>query len=196
MEWPAIWPCSGDGFHRDGRRGRDPSDEPRGGAAYFGEPVSQLEHALQTAHCATQAGSPSELVLAAVLLHDIGHLLHDLPESAADAGIDTCHETAGSEWILARFGQAVAEPVRYHVSSKRYLCRVEPAYLNRLSAASVQSLELQGGPFTDDEAKQFEMLPCYKAIMLRRWDDQAKVAGLQLPSIEEYRGMLCEAGNR
>jgi predicted HD phosphohydrolase len=99
----------------------------RGGAAYCGEPVSQLEHALQAAWHATQAGSPRELVLAA-LLHDIGHLLNDLPESAADDGIDTLHEIAGYEWILTRFGPGVAEPVRHHVAAKRYLCRVEPEY--------------------------------------------------------------------
>jgi [1-hydroxy-2-(trimethylamino)ethyl]phosphonate dioxygenase len=165
----------------------------RGGAAYFGEPVSQLEHALQTAHCAAQAGSPAALVLAA-LLHDIGHLLHDLPESVADTGIDTRHEVAGYEWILARFGPAVAEPVRDHVAAKRYLCRVEPEYLRRLSPASVRSLELQGGPFCVDEVRQFERLSRYReALMLRRWDDEAKVAGLQVLPIDDYRDMLVAA---
>jgi len=167
----------------------------RGGAAYFGEPVSQLEHALQTARCATRAGSPPELVLAA-LLHDIGHLLHDLSESVAEAGIDTRHETAGYEWIQARFGPAVAEPVRDHVAAKRYLCRVEPDYLARLSAASLLSLDLQGGPFTDDEAKKFEMLPHYReAVMLRQWDDEAKVTSLQVPSLEEYREILAASSH-
>ena len=168
----------------------------RGGAAYFGESVSQLEHALQAAHCAVRAGSPPELVLAA-LLHDIGHLLHDRSESVADEGIDTEHETAGYEWILARFGPSIAEPVRDHVAAKRYLCRVEPDYRDRLSASSLQSLKLQGGPFHDDEARQFEMLPRYReAVLLRRWDDEAKVAGLEVPPIENYREMLNHAASR
>jgi phosphonate degradation associated HDIG domain protein len=162
----------------------------RGGAAYFGEPVSQLEHALQAAWLATQAGSPRELALAA-LLHDIGHLLHELPEAAADDGIDTLHEIAGYAWILKRFGPGVAEPVRHHVAAKRYLCRVEPEYLARLSPASIQSLALQGGPFTEDEAREFETLRYYReAVMLRRWDDEAKTPGVDPPALEEYREML------
>ena len=165
----------------------------RGGAAYFGEPVSQLEHALQAAWQATQAGSPRELAVAA-LLHDIGHLLHGFSESAADDGIDTRHEVAGYEWILTRFGPAVAEPVRHHVAAKRYLCRVEPEYLARLSPASLQSLALQGGPFTEEEAREFESLPLYReAVMLRRWDDEAKEAGMTVPALEQYRDMLTKA---
>jgi phosphonate degradation associated HDIG domain protein len=164
--------------------------QARGGAAYFGEPVSQLEHALQTAHCATEAGSPPELVVAA-LLHDIGHLLHGLPESVADAGVDTRHETAGYEWLSARFGPAVAEPVRDHVAAKRYLCRIEPAYPARLSAASLQSLQLQGGPFNHEEASEFEARPHYRqAVMLRRWDDEAKIPGLPVPPLGDYRELL------
>jgi gamma-butyrobetaine dioxygenase len=162
----------------------------RGGAAYFGEPVSQLEHALQAAWHATQAESPRELVLAA-LLHDVGHLLHDLPEFVADEGIDTLHEVAGYEWVLSRFGPGVAEPVRHHVAAKRYLCRVEPEYAARLSPSSIQSLELQGGPFTAEEAQAFEALPHYReAVMLRRWDDDAKIPGMVVPALEDYRGIL------
>jgi [1-hydroxy-2-(trimethylamino)ethyl]phosphonate dioxygenase len=155
----------------------------RGAAAYLGEAVSQLEHALQAAWFATEAGSPRELVLAA-LLHDAGHLLE---------GIDTRHEIAGYEWLLSRFGPDVAEPARHHVAAKRYLCRVEPEYLARLSEASVESLALQGGPFTAEEAREFEALPYYReAVMLRRWDDRAKVPGMEVPGLESYRAILDE----
>jgi phosphonate degradation associated HDIG domain protein len=162
----------------------------RGDTAYFGESVSQLEHALQAASLATRAHSPKELVVAA-LLHDIGHLLHPGAEGAADAGIDALHEIAGYEWILTRFGASVAEPVRDHVAAKRYLCRVEPEYLARLSPASVQSLALQGGPFTEDEAREFETRPYHhEAVMLRQWDDEAKAPGTVTPPLEDYLSIL------
>jgi len=162
----------------------------RGVESYFGEPVSQLEHALQAAWLASKANSTPALI-AAALLHDVGHLLHDLGEGIAGEGVDTRHEQLGYEWLLARFGPAVAEPVRDHVAAKRYLCRVDPEYRAQLSPASIQSLGLQGGPLSDDERYAFERLPWYReAVHLRRWDDAAKVPGLAVPPLEEYRPML------
>jgi phosphonate degradation associated HDIG domain protein len=162
----------------------------RGHEAYFGEPVSQLEHALQSAWLAKRSNGAPCLV-AAALLHDIGHLLHDLPENVADEGVDTRHEEAGYEWLLERFGAAVAEPVRLHVAAKRYLCAVDPAYAGRLSPVSIQSLALQGGPFTEGQTREFERFPHYReAVQLRRWDDEAKLPGLAVPALEEYRALL------
>lgn len=162
----------------------------RGNDAYFGEPVSQLEHALEAALIASEAEAKPELIVAA-LLHDIGHLLHDLGEDVAHEGIDTRHEIAGYEWLLARFGPAVADPVRDHVAAKRYLCAVDPDYFSRLSPASVESLALQGGPFTAVEAQAFEQKPYWReAVMLRRWDDAAKIPGMAAPDIGHYRGLI------
>lgn len=162
----------------------------RGGGAYFGEAVSQLEHALQAAWFATRANSAPALV-AAALLHDIGHLLHGLPENVADQGVDTRHEEAGYAWLLSRFGPAVADPVRLHVAAKRYLCHVDPDYYARLSPASVQSLTLQGGSFSEEEAHEFERLAWYRdAVQLRRWDDAAKRPGFAVPSLDEYCALL------
>ena len=162
----------------------------RGGESYFGEPVSQLEHALQAAWFATQANSTPSLV-AAALLHDIGHLLHDLAENVADKGVDTCHEEAGYTWLVARFGPALAQPVRLHVAAKRYLCAVDPDYYDLLSPASVQSLALQGGPFTQEQVHEFERLPgSREAVQLRRWDDAAKQPGFDCPGLEAYRSLL------
>ena len=130
----------------------------RGAAAYLGEPVSQTEHALQTAWAAELAGASGSLIVAA-LLHDVGHLLHELPEDCAAAGIDDSHEVLAARWLARHFGPDVAEPVRLHVDAKRFLCSTDPAYLGTLSEASLQSLKLQGGPFAPDEAARFKNQP-------------------------------------
>jgi [1-hydroxy-2-(trimethylamino)ethyl]phosphonate dioxygenase len=164
--------------------------ETGGNAAYFGEPVSQTEHALQTAHLAETEGASDALVVAA-LLHDVGHLLHGLPESIADRGIDGRHEAGGSEWLARHFGPAVCDPVRLHVAAKRYLCAVDAEYLDLLSPASQRSLELQGGPFDAEGKKTFEAEPFYKeAVQLRHWDDQAKIPKLAVPPLSHYASRI------
>jgi len=160
--------------------------ERRGREAYFGEDVSTLEHSLQAAWLATQAGAGSNLIVAA-LLHDIGHLLHGMPENIAEHGVDGRHEVAGEAWLRSRFGPEVSEPVRLHVDAKRYLCSVEQAYLSGLSPASKQSLELQGGTFTADQQRVFERNPYFKdAVAVRRWDDAAKLPDLAVPGLSAY----------
>ena len=162
----------------------------RGQGAYFGEAVTETEHALQSAHLAQVAGADHELIVAA-LLHDVGHLLHGLPEDIANEGIDGRHEEAGADWLERHFSSAVAGPVRLHVAAKRYLCAVDPAYHAALSPASQRSLQLQGGPFTPEEARRFEHQPHGRAaVALRRWDDAAKVPGLDVPGLESYRPLL------
>jgi predicted HD phosphohydrolase len=117
----------------------------KGKASYFGEAVSQLEHALQAAYFARQEQAADHLVVAA-LLHDVGHLVQDIPEDIADRGIDARHEETGELWLAQRFGPEVYSPVQLHVAAKRYLCATDPGYFSRLSPASVQSLHLQGVP--------------------------------------------------
>ena len=163
--------------------------EHHGKSAYFGEPVSQEEHALQAAYFAAEDGAPEALVVAA-LVHDIGHLI-DAREDAADRGIDARHEDAGCQWLGRHFPPAVTEPVRLHVAAKRYLCSVDPDYLRGLSAASVKSLQLQGGMFTPEEAAEFLRQPFGNdALRLRRWDDMSKVVGLAVPELSAYRDAL------
>lgn len=161
-----------------------------GAEAYLGEPVTLRDHMLQTAHAAETDGAPADLV-AAALLHDYGHLIHDGPEDAAEHGIDTEHEEVGFRFLEAHFPPAVVEPVRLHVAAKRYLCATDPSYLEVLSDASRLSLELQGGPMSADEVAAFEALPHYAAAcLLRRWDDIGKDPALETPPLEHYRPVL------
>jgi [1-hydroxy-2-(trimethylamino)ethyl]phosphonate dioxygenase len=164
--------------------------ERRGREAYFGESVSILEHSLEAAWFASESGADLHLVVAA-LLHDIGHLLHGLPEDIAQHNLDGRHERVGEAWLRSRFGPRVSEPVRLHVDAKRYLCSVEPAYLAQLSPSSIQSLRLQGGPFSAEQAREFERHAQFQdAVALRRWDDAAKVRDLVVPEMRAYEDAL------
>jgi phosphonate degradation associated HDIG domain protein len=167
----------------------------RGSESYLGEPVSLAEHMLQTALAAEQDDADAVLV-ASALLHDYGHLVHELPEDAAEHGIDTAHEEAGAVWLERHFVPRVTEPLRLHVLAKRYLCATEPDYLDALSPSSVLSLGLQGGPCSPEEVAEFERGEfAEEALRLRRWDDAGKIAGLSTPPVEHYRRAL-EAGLR
>ena len=158
----------------------------RGAGAYFGESVSMTEHGLQAAYFAQLAAAPQALVIAA-LLHDVGHLVEDVPEDLQDWVEDARHEEIGSRWLAARFPPEVSEPVRLHVPAKRFLCATDPEYFSKLSAASVLTLGLQGGPMTAGEVARFQTEPFHRqAVEVRRWDDQAKVVGLVTPGIGDY----------
>jgi [1-hydroxy-2-(trimethylamino)ethyl]phosphonate dioxygenase len=156
----------------------------------YGEHVTETQHALQCATFAQRAGEPPE-VIAACLLHDYGHLLHDLGEDIADRGIDTRHEHVGSNRLEKWFGPDVVAPIRMHADSKRYLCWREADYFGGLSAASVQSLALQGGPMAEPEARQFEQHPHFEpAIRVRRYDDEGKVPDMITPDFNDFRPLL------
>src|SRR3954468_10241396 len=103
--------------------------------------VNQLQHALQAAQQAESDGCTPATVLAS-LLHDVGHMIHQLGEDPAARGVDDVHEELGARWLAERFGPAVREPVRLHVTAKRYLCTVESDYFGKLSPDSVRSLKL------------------------------------------------------
>jgi len=165
----------------------------RGSEMYSGEPVTQTEHALQTAWQAEQDGADAALITAA-LLHDVGHLLHDMGEDCAEEGIDDKHEALGAEWLAAHFGPDVVEPVRLHVAAKRYRCAVDPDYHARLSDASRLSLKLQGGPFTETQARKFEGHPFFDAaVRLRLWDEAAKIPQLKTPPLEQFLAIVKKA---
>jgi gamma-butyrobetaine dioxygenase len=169
-----------------------------GAADYLGEPVTVAEHLLQAGARAQAAGAPSALV-AAALLHDVGHLrgadaqTDDIELSGRElmAGTDNNHGDRGAVWLAQWFPASVTEPVRLHVAAKRYLCATEPSYFGQLSEASVYTLTVQGGPMTDAEAREFERSPhAVGAIAVRRWDDQAKDPSADVPGLDYYRPLL------
>ena len=158
----------------------------------YGEGVTQLEHALQCALLAERSGASTPLVVA-TLLHDIGHMLHDLPEDIADSGVDTQHGSLGSAWLSRHFGPAVSEPVRLHVAAKRYLSAKEPGYFDRLSDASKLSLKLQGGPMSAKEQEKFAAERfAGDAVRLRRWDDEGKIVGMETPDLGHFEPLITE----
>jgi phosphonate degradation associated HDIG domain protein len=162
----------------------------RGAGAYFGERVSMTEHGLQAAHFAQAERAPDALILAA-LLHDVGHLLEDVPDAIEDWRADARHEEVGARWLARRFGPEVSEAVRLHVPAKRYLCATDAGYFAMLSPASVHTLGLQGGPMQAAEVALFEKEPYHReAVRVRRWDDQGKVAGLKTAALGEYARLI------
>jgi phosphonate degradation associated HDIG domain protein len=157
-----------------------------GHIAYSGEPVTQLEHALQTAQRAERDGVGAELVTAA-FLHDLGHLLNLQGETPTERGIDDQHQYFAIPFIRPLFPPAVVEAIRLHVDAKRALCALDPEYYEALSDDSKRSLTLQGGIFTRPEADAFVAKPhAAEAMRVRRWDDAAKVAGEATPPIGHY----------
>jgi gamma-butyrobetaine dioxygenase len=152
-----------------------------GARDYLGEAVTIGEHMRQAGALAAAAGAPAPLV-AAALLHDVGHLRSET---------DARHGTGGAQWLSRWFGPAVTEPVRLHVAAKRYLCATEPGYSGLLSAESVRTLALQGGPMTPERVTAFEALPYARdAVAVRRWDDEAKDPAVTPPEFAHFAALL------
>ena len=172
-----------------------------GAADYVGEPVSQAEHMLQAAKCAADATKSragehdrEEVVLAA-LFHDVGHMLglrdRDSTQWMGDCGA-MHHERVGADWLQSLGVTArVSQLVQQHVSAKRYLTATNPQYYDKLSPASRTTLGYQGGPFTPEECSEFDANPDKNVILLMRtWDEAAKVEGKVVPPLADYKAML------
>ena len=170
--------------------------QAKGGRAYEGEGVTQLEHALQSAHAAERAGAPPELICAA-LLHDIGHLLNDRGETPTLRGVDDQHQYVALPFLRRIFPEAVFGPIRLHVDAKRYLCATRPGYREALSEDSKRSLELQGGVFAPQDAERFIRQPfAAEAVSVRLWDDAAKVPGAATPALGHFETILRAVSGR
>ena len=161
------------------------------GQSFYDEVVTQLEHALQCAALAQQNDASATLITGA-LLHDIGHIILD-EHNADKAFLDTdlTHEEVGAQYMEPFFPEAVTTPIRLHVPAKRYLCTTDASYHDGLSEASKRSFIVQGGSMSDEERNAFEQIPHFRdALTLRRWDDLAKVKGLETAELETYRDIV------
>jgi phosphonate degradation associated HDIG domain protein len=157
-----------------------------GSAQYSGEPVTQLEHALQTAHFAEQSEA-SDALVTACLLHDLGHLLNEQGDTPTLRGIDDTHQYFALPFLRGLFPDAVLDAIKLHVDAKRYLCHADQGYHEKLSADSRRSLALQGGVFDAGQAAAFLALPgAHDAVQLRLWDDLAKQADLATPPLVHF----------
>jgi phosphonate degradation associated HDIG domain protein len=164
----------------------------RGGRQYGREAVSQLEHALQCAHLAEEAGRSDETIVAS-LLHDLGHLLAADRDGREDddQSRDDLHQQVAIPFLRGLLPDAVLEPIRLHVDAKRCLCTTTPGYWEALSVPSKRSLELQGGAFTLDQVQVFMRQPfAQDALFLRRCDDLAKVPRAVTPPLPWFMEKL------
>lgn len=161
-----------------------------GAESYLGEDVTMAEHMLQAATLAQREAAP-DVLIAAALLHDIGHFTDAFAEQAFARGVDQRHDRTGAQLLEPFFPAVVTACAGLHVTAKRYLCATDPAYFGDLSAASVKTLTMQGGPMADEERAAFEANPYHRqAIRVRRWDDGGKVAGAKTPTFADFAPLL------
>ena len=128
-----------------------------------------------SAHSWLRARGASASLRLAAWLHDLGHLLSGLPGSPTLRGIDDRHEALGAAALASAVRRRRCRPVALHVQAKRCLVAMHADYARCLSADSVRSLALQGGPMDAAECQAYLALPFARdAMRLRAWDDQAK----------------------
>ncbi len=164
--------------------------ERKGSDSYLGESVTMSQHMLQGALQAETSGADDEII-AAALLHDIGHYTSEFPADMVKGGQDNYHEDAGAQILSGYFSERIIACVRYHVPAKRYLCVIDQKYYDALSDASKQTLALQGGLMSSEEMREFSKMPYLDDILqVRRWDDLAKDPLLKTPPFSYYQPIL------
>ncbi len=154
-----------------------------------GVPVSQLDHALQTAALLAHLHRGDDELAVAGLVHDIGHLL--------PGGTDAAHAGDAAGAVRRALGERIAATVGLHVEAKRYLVATEDAYGGHLTTDSTVSLTRQGGAMTEEEAAAFLARPwATDAVALRRADDSGKVGGLVVGNLASWVPLLQEVSRR
>lgn len=161
-----------------------------GSEEYLGEPVTMGQHMLQGATIAEQNSQPEEIIVGA-LLHDIGHFTSEFGTFSMNDTKDRFHEEAGAEVLEQFFPSVITDCVRYHVAAKRYLCATKPSYFDRLSEASIHSLNLQGGPMSAEEVAEFQKNPNLdKIIQVRYLDEAGKHPDMETPDYWHFAPMV------
>ena len=156
---------------------------------YIGEKITITEHMIQTAMLAEKTNCSNSLICSS-LLHDYGHFILENPDDLVNKEKDGKHEDVGYKFLKKYFVKDVVEPIKYHVKAKRYLAR-DKKYYQILSKASKISLKLQGGIMDEKEANEFKNNEFFEnSIKLRKFDENAKKAGLKIKSINQYKNLL------
>lgn len=164
--------------------------EKRGDEEYLGEPVTMGQHMLQGATMAEQSREPDEIIIG-TLLHDIGHFTSEFGTFSMEDTEDRYHEDAGAAVLEEFFPKVITDCCRHHVAAKRYLCATDPEYFQKLSTASIHSLNLQGGPMSEAEIKNFEKNPNLKKILkVRLYDDAGKIPDMVTPSFWHFAPLV------
>tara|TARA_E500000178_G_C16819020_1_gene660603 strand:+ start:269 stop:862 length:594 start_codon:yes stop_codon:yes gene_type:complete len=164
--------------------------ERRGDEEYLGEPVTMGQHMLQGATMAEQSREPDEIIIG-TLLHDIGHFTSEFGTFSMEDTEDRYHEDAGAAVLNQFFPKVVTDCCQHHVAAKRYLCATDPEYFQKLSTASIHSLNLQGGPMSEAELKDFEKNPNLKKILkVRLYDDAGKIPDMITPSFWHFAPLV------
>ncbi len=146
-----------------------------GGHNYtISEPLTILEHSIQTAHWLKSVTSDPALIVEG-LLHDYGHVCQGAPVCPSTK-INDHHEVVGATALFKLgFPEEVYIPICMHVKAKRYLCTIDKSYYDHLSHGSKLSFNLQGSKMTNSEIEKFKSHKYFnQAILLRHADDSGK----------------------
>lgn len=162
-----------------------------GKSDYLGEAINQEEHALQCGQLALQEKKDDDVFIVAALFHDIGHLSGywlGLP-TMDHVGVEKHEELGAIMMQKLGFPSRICDLIQHHVDAKRYIRYKDQTY--PLSHGSEESLKRQGGPMTQEEAKQYEQDGRMKDyLLMRSFEDRGKVQHKETLPWEFYRSII------
>ena len=98
------------------------------------------------------------------------------------------HGKIGADYLRQlNMSECVCVLVENHVMAKKYLVSKNDDYYQKLSSASKQTLEYQGGRMTASEMEEMEKHPNFNNILqVRHYDDIGKQVGMDIPTIDSF----------